>query len=257
MIICGFNLNKLFFCFFIFFVVNSFCSAINYNGFVYMNSGSYAPLFKENDKKIEIYVDDFFINSYPVTNLEYRKFIKNDLRWHKIKIKKIFSDINYLLHWDEKFFKFYQNSPVVNVSWYSCNSYCKLYNTRLPTIDEWEYISYKDFHQNNNYIQEILNWYTKPNKLFLISRESIVNNLFNIYGINGIIWEWVQDFNSIVIIGSDSEGGDLEQVLFCGTASVNSVDPTDYVSFMRFSFRSSLQAKYNISSLGFRCVKNV
>lgn len=233
------------------------CEHVNvqYNKIININEGSYVPLFKENGDQVDIFVKNFMLDGYPITNIEYRKFIKNNLKWHKNKIKTIFSDNNYLFHWKYRDFKFIQNSPVVNVSWYACSAYCKLYNQRLPTIDEWEYIAYKSL--NENYIQKILNWYTKPVKSFLTSRESISDNFLDIHGMNGIIWEWVEDFNSIVIIGSDSEGGDTEQILFCGSASVNSVNPSDYVSFMRFSFRSSLQAKYNISSLGFRCVKNI
>ena len=252
-------IKKFIFFVLFFFIFFSFAFSINLfiqrNNIIYIKEGFYIPLFKENEIN-NIYVKNYFIDIYSVTNIEYRKFIKNNIFWNKNKIKNIFSDFNYLNHWNKNF-KYIQNSPIVNVSWYSCNEYCKLYNKRLPTIDEWEYIVYRSFNENNNYIQEILNWYTKPVKPILTSRESINNNCCNVYGMNGIIWEWVKDFNSIVIIGSDSEGGDLEQLLFCGTASVNSVNPSDYVSFMRFSFRSSLQAKYNISSLGFRCVKDI
>lgn len=241
--------------FFVFFsIVNSF--VIQYNNLVPVSGGVYVPLFEDKNLVKEICVQDFFFDAYPVSNIEYRKFIKNSVKWHKSKVKSVFSDANYLKHWDLDYFKFIQNSPVVNVPWYSCNIYCKTMNKRLPIIDEWEYIAYKSCKENNDkYMQEILSWYTKPVDFFLISKDSMNKNYYDIYGMNGI-WEWVQDFNSIVIIGSDSEGGNLEQVLFCGTASVNSVDPADYVSFMRYAFRSSLQAKYSISSLGFRCVKD-
>ncbi|QQG46964.1 MAG: formylglycine-generating enzyme family protein [Candidatus Azosocius agrarius] len=250
---------KLFY-FFSFYLVSVLLYAENvkmqYNNFVYISGGSYIPLFKEGDYTIVHNVNEFFIDTFFVTNIEYRKFIKNNIKWHNNKIKSVFSDANYLIHWSN--FIFIQNSPVVNVSWYACDSYCKSYNKRLPVIDEWEYILQN--YIDNDYIHQILNWYTKPIKDILCSRESVSNNYnynYNVYGMSGIIWEWVEDFNSIIIIGSDSEGGDSEQLLFCGTAAVNSSNPSDYVAFMRFAFRSSLQAKYNISSLGFRCVKNI
>ena len=78
----------------------------------------------------------------------------------------------------------------------------------------------------------------------------------SIFGMHGIIWELVLDFNSVILLNSDSEGGGLEEVLYCGATATNAINPADYVAFMRFAFRNTLEANYTMPYLGFRCAKD-
>ena len=70
---------------------------------------------------------------------------------------------------------------------------------------------------------------------------------------HGLVWEWVDDYNTALVTGESRGDSGLDRNLFCGSESVGSSDPKDYAAFMRFAFRSSLEAKYTVRNLGFRC----
>lgn len=72
---------------------------------------------------------------------------------------------------------------------------------------------------------------------------------------HGLVWEWVYDFNSIVMNNDGRNQEEMPEGLFCGSASLNANDATDYAAFVRFAFRTSLKGNYNLRKLGFRCAK--
>lgn len=235
------------------------------NDMVLIKKGKYTPLFTHNKSlSKDIFIDhDFYINKYPITNEEFYKFITNNERWNYNNIKMIFADRDYLSHWKEcdKFdnIKYY---PVVNISWYVAQAYCNYINGRLPTVDEWEYVASlrqvdKNGKKDLSYLDKILTWYTRTQNIKLLLREEMNSNYLGIYSMNSILWEWVSDFNSVILLNTDAEGGGLEEALFCGASATSAVDPADYIAFMRFAFRNSLEANYTMSNLSFRCVKDV
>ena len=71
---------------------------------------------------------------------------------------------------------------------------------------------------------------------------------------HGLIWEWVEDFNSVIIQGN---GGTNADSFSCAAGSLGSVNKEDYAAFMRFAFREGLQARYAINGLGFRCARDL
>jgi len=236
--------------------------ANNENDMVFIKGGTYVPLFKVSSNELENikHINSFFIDKYPVTNLEFKNFILNNNSWSYDKINLIFADKNYLSHW--KNFDNIINKPVVNISWFAANAYCEYFNKKLPSIDEWEYLLtlsnfYKDENLNSLFLQKMLDWYINSNSTKLLDVNLMESNLLGIYGLYGNIWEWVEDFNSVILLNTDAEGGGLEEMLYCSASAINSVDPANYVAFMRYAFRNSLEANYTMSYLGFRCVKNV
>jgi formylglycine-generating enzyme len=246
----------------IFFSMKLFSQITN---MVFIPQGSYIPLFKSSDMKIiEVEVNSFYIDVYPVTNYQFKEFLKKNPSWNSINIKNIFADSGYLWHWNDENINFdvIGNNPIVNISWYAASAYCEYLGKRLPTIDEWEYVGLAS--KNNpigknekDYLNDMLEWYINTQSKDLVSVNDMVSNFFKVYGMHGYIWEWVQDFNSVILINTDSEGGGLEEVLYCGATATNSIDPVDYVAFMRFAFRDSLEANYTMNRLGFRCVKDI
>ncbi len=255
-------INKLKFLIFISFFYSFSIFPVNLNDMVPIPSGEYIPLFKYGTLSEKIYVKSFMINKYPITNFDFERFILDNPKWNYFNIDIIFADKNYLSHWKEYDIKSIYDYPVIYVSWFAADAYCSYIGGRLPTIDEWEYVSSAGLHtldgrDENGYYQNILDWYISSQVNGLVDVFNMQRNYFGVFGLHGAVWEWVSDFNSVILLNTDAEGGGLEEVLYCGATAVSAVNPIDYVAFMRFAFRNTLEANYTSSSLGFRCVIDV
>ena len=92
---------------------------------VNIKGGFYLPLYSLDSQKIV--VKPFLMDIYPVTNMDYKKFVLQFPDWRKSKIKSIYADTNYLHHWtsDTNFNALLAFSPVVNVSWFAAKKYCE------------------------------------------------------------------------------------------------------------------------------------
>lgn len=211
-----------------------------------------------------IIVAPFLMDETAVTNAEFLEFVKANPQWSRSKVNRLFADANYLKHWEGDFSigeknKAIYNSPVVNVSWFAARAYCQWKGKRLPTLAEWEiagnappkniaYTSLTDY---------IMHWYEKPSLPVLLKIKSTYQNIYGLYDMNGLVWEWTFDFNSFVS-SSDSRNTNSENnILYCAGASINVTNREDYAAFLRYGFRGSLKGNYCVGSLGFRCAKNV
>jgi len=150
-------------------------------------------------------------------------------------------------------------AAVTHVSWFAAQAYCEAQGKRLPTIGEWEFVaraseSSPDGSQEPGYNQRILDWYAKPNLNASIGLTP--KNYWGVKDLHGLIWEWTEDFNSNLISGESRADASIDTSLYCAAAATDAADPSDYAAFMRYGFRSSLQARFTISNLGFRCAKN-
>lgn len=215
-----------------------------------ISGGTYSPVFRDEGEQ-DIRVPALIVDKTPVTNEQFLSFVRKNPEWRRSKVPKLFADKGYLSHWksDLSFPKEASQQPVVWISWFAAKAYCEWRNMRLPTISEWEYFS--DL-QNSEYESEILKWYSVPtNTLAKVGQGA--PNKFGVQDTWGLIWEWVDDFSSVIMSG-DSRGV-VSESFFCGAASLKAKDPSQYAAFLRFAFRSSLQASYGTSSLGFRCVQ--
>jgi formylglycine-generating enzyme required for sulfatase activity len=75
--------------------------------------------------------------------------------------------------------------------------------------------------------------------------------------LHGVVWEWVADFNTAMVTGDGRNVGDPNGQLFCGAGAQSATDAENYPAFMRYAFRSSLNAAYCVHNLGFRCAKDL
>ncbi|SDZ74434.1 Formylglycine-generating enzyme, required for sulfatase activity, contains SUMF1/FGE domain [Arachidicoccus rhizosphaerae] len=230
---------------------------------VYVPAGLYRPFMQQGDKSGRVQLQAFYMDDHAVTNQEFLAFIKANPKWAKSKIPGLLADQNYLEQWSGD----YQignpaicNSPVTNVCWYAAAAYAKWRGKSLPTLDQWEYaLSFPPvgLPKNRSVTRYILDWYSNPTPEHLAAVKTGYQNDLGIYDLVGSIWEWVDDFNSVVESGDSRSQGSLEKSLFCAAGSQSAIDKSDYASFMRFAFRNSLKAKYTVRNLGFRCVKNI
>jgi sulfatase modifying factor 1 len=230
---------------------------------VKVNGGKFKTFYVSKTDK-PLIVAPFLMDECAVTNAEFLEFVKANPAWSRSKVKRIFADSNYLKQWKSDFEigesnKNIYNSPVVNVSWFAANAYCNWKNKRLPTLAEWEiagnappenipYTSVTDY---------IMKWYEKPSLPVLPNVKSTYCNTYGLYDMHGLIWEWTFDFNSFISTGDSRNTTNDNNNLFCAGASINVTNRDDYAAFLRYGFRGSLRGSYCISSLGFRCVKDL
>lgn len=225
-----------------------------------VKGGTYIPLYGSEDEPIE--VETFLMDVYPVTNQEYLEFVKEHPEWQKSNIKKLFADDAYLNMWegDISFGDLNPNAPITNISWFAAKSYCENQGKRLATMDEWEFAAMAnedlpDARQVESYNRFILQWYESP-KSYNNSIGNTYRNYWGIYDLQGLVWEWTSDFNSVFMSGESRADSDISSSMFCGAAAIGATDLKDYASFMRYAFRGSLKARYTVRNLGFRCAKD-
>lgn len=233
-------------------------------------SGTLRPFFDENgniagrskkEKVILVPINSFSVQIDLVTNKDFLEFVSKNRSWKKSIVKSVFADNTYLQHWrsDIKFSEEIKNLPVTNISWFAANEYCQSKGMRLLTTNEWEYLATFPIFLNGRLLNEseqretILQWYGEPTKNLESSEVGKYRNSIGVRDLFGTVWEWTYDFNSVLMSTDNRSNSNKKNGLFCGGGAAGSASPSDYATFMRFAFRSSLKGRYCGKNLGFRC----
>ena len=227
-----------------------------------VKGGTFVPLYGSDSTGV--FVGDFMLDIYPVTNQQYLDFVKAYPKWKKSKVLSLFADKNYLVKWQNDITLGNKTSPqsaATTVSWYAAKDYCACQGKRLPSMDEWEYAAMasetkRNAQRDSIFNRKIIEGYELP-KTYKNNVGSTFKNYWGIYDMHGLVWEWTSDFNSVLISGESRQDVDTERNLFCGSAAINASNLMDYAAFMRYAFRGSIKANYNIQTLGFRCAKSI
>ena len=95
---------------------------------------------EDNEKPVHtVYVNAFYIDTYEVTNAQFKAFVDANPPWQKDNIPSKYHDGDYLLLWTGNSYPSGSgNEPVVSVSWYAAMAYAQWAGKRLPTEAEWE-----------------------------------------------------------------------------------------------------------------------
>jgi formylglycine-generating enzyme required for sulfatase activity len=218
---------------------------------VEIKGGIYKIFFKEKDQEGLVTMSPFFIDKYPVTQKDYLEFVRRNPLWKKSATPKVFATENYLQNWlgDLEIPAGQEKHPVVFISWFAAKKYCEFYDKRLLTVNEWEYAADAANPLNT---EKILAWYGRPNSTIGNVGNSTVNK-FGLHDMHGLVWEWVDDYASVIIKGDSRSDNSRDRNLFCGSGSLGATSTEEYTTFMRFAFRSSLKGNYVTENLGFRC----
>lgn len=217
---------------------------------VKVSGGMYSPLFREpeeGDRRIAT----FFLDKYPVSRSQFQDFLKANPRFLPETVPARLADTNYLEGWKNGQPPVGTEAwPVTSVSWFAARAFCQAKGGRLPRVDEWEFAARAEKKEN---LQQILEWYAQPADTLKPATSLRQDSETGLVGMHGLVWEWVEDFSSVIVQGDSRSTNDTEKDLFCGAGAMKAKRPEEYATFMRFAFRSSLKAKSAARSLGFRC----
>ncbi len=221
-----------------------------------VSGGYFVPMYGVVDNE-SVFVDSFSIMPHLVTNQEFLTFVRENRKWMKSNVRRLFADEGYLSYWtsDTTFTDSLKFAPVASVSWFAAKAYCECQGMRLPTTNEWEFVAMADSkvvdaRKDSVYTASILKAY-ELRGTNLLPVGLYPPNIWGVYDIHKYVWEWTSDFNAIMISGENRDNNNAG--LFCGAGSLGASDLMNYAAFMRYAFRNSIEAKYTLRGLGFRC----
>ncbi|RCV64808.1 Formylglycine-generating enzyme [Methanophagales archaeon] len=233
-----------------------------------------ADAYDDENPQRRIYLDDFIICKYPVTNEEFKEFV-DDCGYGKAR-KKMWSEEGW--QWREKDKisepRYWQdrkwngpNFPVVGISWFEAEAYANWlskrtgHRYRLPTEAEWEkaargtdsfkYPWSKDFDKNlcNSWESELRR--TSPVGIYPKGKSP-----YDCFDMAGNVWEWCSDW--------------YDDKYYANSPSKNPKGPSDGADRVlrggcwygsargcRSAFRSSSDPRDRDRNLGFRFLQEL
>jgi formylglycine-generating enzyme required for sulfatase activity len=220
--------------------------------------GSY-PAFLARPGDPPIRVEAFQLEERAVTNAQFLAFVSATPRWRRGSVARLFVEDSYLASWEGPLTlgSAPAGAPVTHVSWHAARAYCAWRGRRLPTEGEWEWAARAsatsaDASMDPEFVARILTWYARPHQALPLAGAGEAS-FWGVRDLHGVVWEWVEDFGASMVASDDRErdGRFVDRV--CGAGSIGAGDPSNYATFMRFAFRSSLRASFTMARLGFRC----
>jgi sulfatase modifying factor 1 len=204
----------------------------------------------------------FALRTTPVTNREFMAFTDAHPEWRRGKAPAVFADASYLHGQPARpLSAAVAERPVTSVSWFAAQAYCESEGARLPTWYEWEYVAAADATRSDArrdpaWRAGILAWYGQSSR----TAPAPVGSAPNLYGVrdmHGLIWEWVDDFNALLVSADSRNQGDPDQLQFCGAGAISLQDRENYAILMRVALLSSLRGADTTDNLGFRCARSL
>jgi len=232
---------------------------------VVLDGGRFESVLPQPDETAIVTLKRFALDRHPVTNAEFLEFVTAHPEWRRDAIAPLFADAQYLGHWagasalgDTA----RARQPVTRVSWFAAKAYCEARGARLPAWYEWEYAAAADerspdARKDAQWRQRILDWYAQPSSIPLRDVEATPPNWYGVSDLHGLVWEWVLDYNALLVSDDGREQDGADKTLYCGAGALSVEDREQYAVLMRIAFLSSLEARYTTSGLGFRCAEDL
>ncbi|MEO7996755.1 MAG: formylglycine-generating enzyme family protein [Gemmatimonadaceae bacterium] len=226
---------------------------------VVIPAGHYQPLYGHRGDA-PTPVQAFRMDRDPVTRGAFSNFVRKYPEWRRSQVRPLFAERSgYLSDWSDDLDTGDTNPEraVSGLSWYAARAYCSARGARLPSVAEWEYAASASRTEryaarDAGFVQLILSLYatrTASHRIVSAGEE----NAYGLRGMHGIGWEWVDDFNSVLLSSDSRNVGELDHNLFCASAAIGAVDPTNYPAFLRYAMRAGLSGRSTLETFGFRC----
>ena len=237
-------------------------AAVHAAEYVNIDGGTFASVLPADAVAANVTVAPFHLRTEPVTNAEFLDFVTTHPQWRRDRVARVFAEARYLAQWQDATALAAETAPtqpVVQVSWFAARAYCASEGARLPTWNEWEFgaaadATRADARGDPAWRESILSWYAKPST----AAAANIGGPANFYGVrdlHGLAWEWVEDFNALLVAADSRDQNDPDRLKFCGAGALNLRDLDNYAVLMRVAMLSSLKAADTTSNLGFRCAK--
>lgn len=231
--------------------------------FVRIPGGQFKSALKYEDGGGKVSLPPFWIMSRPVTNAQFLDFTKAHREWQRGKVPTLFAEARYLQQWPAPLqlgVRAKPEQPVVDVSWFAAQAYCEAQGARLPTWNEWEYVAAADATRRDArgdpaWRERILSWYSRPSNTPLPLVGESQANTYGVQDMHGLIWEWTEDYASMLVSADGRDQKNQNRLQFCGAGSIAMDDVENYAVLMRVAMLSSLDGANVTSNLGFRCAK--
>ena len=231
-------------------------------GMARIPGGRYVPLFLNGRPWVE--VRSFALDRLPVTRAEYLAFVQASPRWRRGRVARAFADAGYLASWPGALAVGGETDArraVTEVSWFAARAFCAARGKRLPTVDEWEFAARasetaRDASRDRAFTARLLELYRTPRPLPPVAGSGF-RNVHGVGDLHGVVWEWVGDFNSLLVSDDSRATAGRDHPLFCAAGVVGATDPGNYPAFLRYGFRAGLQGRTTVGSLGFRCAADL
>ena len=223
--------------------------------------GVFKSVLKYEDAKQGVRIAPFALMRKPVTNAEFLAFVQADPQWRRDRVAGVLAEPRYLSHWESATSlgaRALPQQPVTQVSWFAASAYCESLGARLPTWSEWEYAAAadetrRDARQDPAWRERILAWYSKPSNQALPRAGLQSPNVYGVQDLHGLVWEWTEDYSSLLVSADNRNQGDPDKTEFCGAGALSVDDRENYAVMMRVAMLSSLEARDTTANLGFRC----
>ncbi|HEY1141266.1 MAG TPA: formylglycine-generating enzyme family protein [Lysobacter sp.] len=226
--------------------------------------GTFRTALRYDDAKNGVRIAPFALMTHPVTNAQFLTFVKTHPQWRRDHVATTLAEPRYLSHWKspvELGTNAQPAQPVVWVSWFAADAYCRSTGARLPTWSEWEYAAAadetrKDARNDPAWRERILAWYSRPSKAALPRAGLQAPNAYGVQDLHGLVWEWTEDYSSLLVSADNRNQGDADKTKFCGAGALSMDDRENYAVLMRVAMLSSLEGSNATANLGFRCARS-
>ncbi len=234
--------------------------------------GEFRSVLPEGAAGAASHVEPFALERLPVTNGEYLDFVRAHPQWQRGEVPATLADSRYLQHWDRPLALGPQvrpDQPVTHVSWFAARAYCESRRARLPVWIEWEFAAAADEHvadarHEPAWRQTILATLSRTPGSPLPAVGLKPPNLYGVYDLHGVVWEWVEDFDTLFMPrgdpGHEHAGMTMapgDTAMSCGAAALSVSDPENYPMILRLAVLSSVSRNSTTADLGFRCARSI
>ncbi|HBX68315.1 MAG TPA: hypothetical protein DEH25_02715, partial [Chloroflexi bacterium] len=220
--------------------------------------------FQDEEPQHTVYLDDFYMDQYEITNAQYAEFLNEagnqssaGVTWMNAPDKQV-KIHQYGSQWrvDSGF----ANYPVIEVTWYGAQAYCAWRGGRLPTEAEWEKAARGGLEGN------LYPWGDQTPSCDLANLNGCSDfpfevgefspNGYKIYDMAGNLWEWVSDWYGIDAYTFSSDSNPTGPST--GTAkAIRGGGWGDWPYRLRVSQRLDFEPGKSDNSTGFRCARPI